>query len=66
MPQDLDASQLQALAANHGLTLSPEEAQEALAGVNRWRNQVEQLRNLVTREMEPATAFHAPEAEPRP
>jgi hypothetical protein len=52
---------LKSLAVKHGLMLSDEEAKRALAGANRWRNQVAQMRALVTRNLEPASVFRAPQ-----
>ena len=60
MPQDMPADEFRTLAERHGLALSPEEAAEALAGANRWRNNVEQLRTLLTKELEPAPVFKSP------
>jgi hypothetical protein len=46
-----------------GLALTLAEAQEALAGANRWRHQVEQLRRQLQRNFEPASVFRAPRDE---
>jgi len=61
--EDISVDDLTSLAANHGLNLSHEEAQRALDGANRWRKQVLQLRALVTRTLEPASVFRAPQRE---
>lgn len=58
---DMEAFRTRSLAV--GLELTAEQAAEALAGANRWRRNVEQLRTLVTRDMEPALVFHAPTEE---
>jgi hypothetical protein len=60
---DMSVDDLKLLAVNHGLTLSDEEAGRALAGANRWRNQVAQMRALVTRNLQPAPVFRAPQRE---
>jgi hypothetical protein len=59
----MSVDDLTSLAANHGLTLSTDDAQRALSGANRWRNQVEQMRALVTRNLAPAAVFRAPQRD---
>ena len=43
-----------------GLNLTAEEAQAAVAGVNRWRRQVREMRKIITPEAEPAVVFRPP------
>ena len=63
MQDDMTVDDLKSLAVKHGLMLSDDEAHRALAGANRWRNQVEQMRALVTRNLQPAGVFRAPQRE---
>ena len=54
---------LRAIAERAGLRLSDDELQRLLPGVNRARQQVAELREIIERAGEPAGAFNAANAE---
>ena len=54
---------LRAIAERAGLRLSDDELQLLLPGVNRARQQVAELREIIERAGEPAGAFNAANAE---
>jgi hypothetical protein len=60
MSQDLSLDAFRASAERAGFILSVDEAKEALAGANRWRRNVEQLRTLLSDDLEPASVFRSP------
>ena len=59
MAHETTLDELRMMAAHAGLTLTDEELQKLLPGVNRARDQVAELRQLVTDAAEPASAFSA-------
>ncbi len=63
MSQDLSLDAFRAAAERAGLKLTIAEADEALAGANRWRHNLEQLRRLLEAGLEPAPVFRAPRDE---
>jgi hypothetical protein len=63
MNGDMGREAFRAAAERAGLSLTMDEAEEALAGANRWRRNVEQLRGLVERDLEPALVFRAPRGD---
>jgi hypothetical protein len=63
MTQDLSLGAFRAAAERAGLMLTVDEANEALAGANRWRRNVEQLRTLLSDDLEPAPVFRSPRDE---
>ena len=63
MSEDLSLDAFRAAAERAGLMLTIAEADEALAGANRWRRNVEQLRLVVQPDLEPAAVFRAPRHE---
>jgi hypothetical protein len=63
MSEDLSLDGFRAAAERAGLKLTTAEADEALAGANRWRHNVEQLRRLLESNLEPAPVFRAPRHE---
>ena len=63
MAGELTLDDLSRLAAQAGLKLSDEELQKLLPGVNRARNQVADLRQLITDSTEPAGTFSALKAD---
>ena len=54
---------LRAIAERVGLRLSDDELQRLLPGLNRARQQVAELREIIERAGEPAGAFNAANAE---
>ncbi|MGH7826901.1 MAG: hypothetical protein ACREQ7_17230 [Candidatus Binatia bacterium] len=63
MADEITLEQLRPMAERAGLKLSDEELRNLLAGVNRSRNQVSELRDLVTDTLEPAGTFAASKAK---
>jgi hypothetical protein len=63
MNGDMGLDAFRSAAERAGLSLTAAEAEEALGGANRWRRNVEQLRSLLSRDMEPAPVFRAPPDE---
>lgn len=59
MPDEMTLEQLRMMAARAGLRLSEDELQRLLPGVNRSRNQVAELRDLLSLRVEPAGIFTA-------
>jgi Asp-tRNA(Asn)/Glu-tRNA(Gln) amidotransferase C subunit len=59
MAKDITLAQLQTLAERSGLRLSEEELVKLLPGINRSHNQILDLRELITDDLEPATTFVA-------
>jgi hypothetical protein len=64
MPYEITLEQLKMLAAPAGLKLSEEELQRLLPGVNRSRNQIADLREIVGLGDEPAGVFAAVKRAP--
>jgi hypothetical protein len=65
MATDLSLDELRSMTARAGLNFSEEELQKLLPGVNRSRKQVAELRELVTDNLEPASAFSAQKDQAR-
>ena len=63
MVDTLTLENLRALAERAGLRLGDDELQRLLPGVNRSRQQVAELRDLIDRTDEPAGAFKAAKTE---
>ena len=63
MVDTLTLENLRALAERAGLRLGDDELQRLLPGVNRSRQQVAELRDLIDRTDEPAGAFKAANTE---
>jgi hypothetical protein len=63
MSEDLSLDAFRGAAERAGLKLTTAEADEALAGANRWRHNVKQLRRLLEADLEPAPVFRAPRHE---
>jgi len=59
MTDEITLDELRGMAVHAGLTLSDDELLKLLPGVNRAREQVAELRRLVTDTAEPAGAFTA-------
>jgi hypothetical protein len=59
MAEKLTLENLKALAERRGLRLAEDELQRLLPGVIRARRQAAELREIVARENEPASAFDA-------
>jgi Asp-tRNA(Asn)/Glu-tRNA(Gln) amidotransferase C subunit len=57
MAHAITLAQLQTLAERSGLRLSEEELVKLLPGINRSHNQILDLRELITDDLEPATTF---------
>jgi len=64
MVDKLNLEDLRALAERAGLRLADDELQRLLPGVNRSRQQVAELRQLIDRPGEPASSFKAGDREP--
>src|SRR5215831_17515907 len=58
-PKKLRWRQLQTMVERSGLKLTDEEVEKLLPGVNRSHHQILELRELITDNIEPATAFAA-------
>lgn len=65
MPNEITLEQLRMLAAQAGLRLTEEELQRLLPGVNRSRNQIADLRELLALGDEPAGIFAAANRAPK-
>ena len=65
MVREMTADELSQCALQAGLTLPEEELQRLLPGVNRSRTQVGELRDLITDNVEPASAFSAQKEQAR-
>ena len=63
MVDELNLEELRAMARRAGLRLVDDELQRLLPGVNRARQQVGELRELINRAAEPAASFKAGDAE---
>jgi hypothetical protein len=63
MVEQLTLEKLRAMAERAGLKLSDDELERLLPGVNRSRQQVAELRELIDRSGEPASAFKAANTE---
>jgi hypothetical protein len=63
MSEDLSRDAFREAAERVGLKLTAAEADEALAGANRWRRNLEQLRTLLSDDLEPAPVFRCPRDE---
>jgi len=59
MAKEITLAQLQMMAERSGLKLTYEEVEKLLPGVNRSHNQILELRELITDNIEPASAFAA-------
>lgn len=59
MADEVSLNQLRDMAQRFGLELSEEELQKLLPGVNRTRRQAEELRQLLSPQLEPAGHFSA-------
>ena len=59
MNKEITLAQLQTMVERSGLNLTDEEVEKLLPGVNRSHNQILELRELITDNIEPATAFAA-------
>lgn len=59
MADKLTLEELRAMAERAGLRLGDDELQRLLPGVNRSRQQVAELRELIDHADEPASAFNA-------
>jgi hypothetical protein len=59
MADELTLEDLRTMAARRGLRLADDELKRLLPGVNRARKQAAELREIVTREAEPAGTFDA-------
>ena len=59
MDSEIDLDELRVKARRAGLKLSDDELQKLLPGVNRARNQVHDLRELIGDSVEPAVSFAA-------
>jgi len=59
MTTKITLDQLRMMAERAGLTLSEEELERLLPGVNRSRKQVSELRGLMSDSLEPAANFRA-------
>ena len=59
MAEELTLENLKTMAERRGLSLREDELQRLLPGVIRARRQAAELREIVTREDEPAGAFDA-------
>jgi len=57
MANEISFAELRSIAELSGLKLSEDELQRLLPGVNRSRTQVAELRDLMTDNLEPASAF---------
>jgi hypothetical protein len=65
MAEEITLAELQKMASRSGLSLSGEELEKLLAGVNRSRHQILELRELIVDSTEPAAAFAASGTEKR-
>lgn len=65
MAEEITLAQLQTMAEQSGLKLTDEELKKLLPGVNRFHNQILELRALITDSIEPAAAFAASRTEKR-
>ena len=61
MAEAITIENLRAMAHRAGLTLSDDELNSLLSGVNRSKQQVAELRALITRESEPAATVRPAE-----
>jgi hypothetical protein len=59
MTSETSLNQLREMAQRAGLTLSDDELQKLLPGVNRTRKQADDLRQLLNNQVEPAGHFSA-------
>lgn len=60
MVEKLTLVELRAMAERVGLNLGDDELARLVPGVNRARQQIAELRQLIERSAEPAGAFNAP------
>ena len=65
MAKEITLAQLQTMVERSGLNLTDEEVEKLLPGVNRSHNQILELRELITDNIEPATAFAASRTKKR-
>jgi hypothetical protein len=65
MAKEIILPELQMMASRSGLSLSDEELERLLPGVNRSCSQAQELRGLVTDRTEPAASFAASRAKAR-
>jgi len=65
MVKEITLIELQTMASRSGLSLSGEELEKLLPGVNRSRYQILELRELIVDSTEPAAAFAASGTEKR-
>jgi hypothetical protein len=59
MAKEITLVELQTMASRSGLSLSSQELEKLLPGVNRSRHQILELRELIDDSTEPAAAFTA-------
>lgn len=59
MADEISLTQIRQLAQRAGLKLADDELQKLLPGVNRTRQQADELRRLVNNQIEPAGHFSA-------
>jgi hypothetical protein len=59
MAKEITLAQLQTMVERSGLKLTGEEVEKLLPGVNRSHHQILELRELITDNIEPGTAFAA-------
>lgn len=59
MGREVSLNQLRELARRAGLKLTDDELQKLLPGVNRTRQQADELRQLLNHQVEPAGHFSA-------
>ena len=59
MADETSLNQLRDMARRAGLNLSKDELQKLLPGVNRTRQQADELRQLLSNQVEPAGHFSA-------
>ena len=59
MADETSLNQLRDMAQRAGLNLSEDELQKLLTGVNRTRQQADELRQLLSSQVEPAGHFSA-------
>jgi hypothetical protein len=65
MVEGITLAQLRTMAKQSGLRLSDEELEKLVSGVNRSRNQISDLRELITDSVEPAGTFIVGKSEKR-
>lgn len=63
MTREITLDELRAMVMQAGLTLSDEELQTLVPGVNRARKQAAELRTLINDNNEPASSFSAQKAD---